>query len=145
MSKIYIRNITNIQFSFLDYSKYANSILYSSKWFIVSVYNRNEAMRLMRDREDKTVLTQRDADRRIGERLHDVTFWRSELQVSLQLQKNSIVFMFAQSTRFVKQRHIIHGTREFNLLRSFAVRVGEEHERNSPSDGDEEESGEGAE
>ena len=91
-------------------------------------------MRLMRDREDKTVLTQRDADRRIGERLHDVTFWRSELQVSLQLQKNSIVFMFAQSTRFVKQIHI-----------SSAVRVGEEHERNSPSDGDEEESGEGAE
>lgn len=42
---------------------------------------RNEAIRLIRDREDKTVLTQRDADRRIGERLHDVTFWRSELQV----------------------------------------------------------------
>ena len=44
---------------------------------------RNEAVRLMRDREDKTVLTQRDADRRIGERLHDVTFWRSELQVTV--------------------------------------------------------------
>ena len=44
---------------------------------------RNEAVRLMRDREDKTVLTQRDADRRIGERLHDVTFWRSELQVHI--------------------------------------------------------------
>ena len=43
---------------------------------------RNEAMRLMREREDKTVLTQRDADRRLGERLHDVTFWRSELQVN---------------------------------------------------------------
>ena len=42
---------------------------------------RNEAVRLLRDREEKTVLTQRDADRRIGERLHDVTFWRSELQV----------------------------------------------------------------
>ena len=42
---------------------------------------RNEAVRLMREREEKTVLTQRDADRRIGERLHDVTFWRSELQV----------------------------------------------------------------
>ena len=42
----------------------------------------------MRDREDKTILTQRDADRRIGERLHDVTFWRSELQVSVvQIQK----------------------------------------------------------
>jgi hypothetical protein len=42
---------------------------------------RNEAVRLMREREEKTVLTQRDADRRLGERLHDVTFWRSELQV----------------------------------------------------------------
>ena len=28
-------------------------------------------MRLMREREDKTVMTQRDADRRLGERLHD--------------------------------------------------------------------------
>ena len=43
---------------------------------------RNEAVRLLRDREEKTVLTQRDADRRLGERLHDVTFWRSELQVN---------------------------------------------------------------
>ena len=32
---------------------------------------RNEAVRLIREREDKTVMTQRDADRRIGERLHD--------------------------------------------------------------------------
>lgn len=45
---------------------------------------RNEAVRLMRDRDEKTVLTQRDADRRLGERLHDVTFWRSELQVSFE-------------------------------------------------------------
>ena len=44
---------------------------------------RNEAVRLMRNRDERTVLTQRDADRRLGERLHDVTFWRSELQVSL--------------------------------------------------------------
>ena len=28
-------------------------------------------MRLIREREDKTTLTQRDSDRRIGERLHD--------------------------------------------------------------------------
>lgn len=32
---------------------------------------RNEAVRLMRDREDKTVMTQRDADRRISERIGD--------------------------------------------------------------------------
>ena len=32
---------------------------------------RSEAVRLIREREDKTVTTQRDADRRIGERLGD--------------------------------------------------------------------------
>ena len=32
-------------------------------------------MRLIRDREDKTVTTQRDADRRIGERLGDEVQW----------------------------------------------------------------------
>ena len=42
---------------------------------------RNEAVRLIREREDRTITTQRDADRRLGERLHDVTHWRSELQV----------------------------------------------------------------
>lgn len=49
---------------------------------------RNEAVRLMREREDKTVMTQRDADRRIGERLHDETFWRSELQSELERNIN---------------------------------------------------------
>ena len=32
---------------------------------------RNEAVMLMKDREDKAVMTQRDADRRIGERIGD--------------------------------------------------------------------------
>ena len=54
---------------------------------------RNEAVRLIRDRDEKTVLTQRDADRRIGERLHDVTFWRSELQVKLFLTKDLYPFL----------------------------------------------------
>ena len=95
---------------------------------------RNEAVRLMREREDKTTMTQvfvfnvvgcfpcrhvvcccrycllflimpsyyclshfavdedtliqRDADRRIGERLHDETFWRSELQSELERNIN---------------------------------------------------------
>ena len=37
-------------------------------------------MRLIREREDKTTLTQRDSDRRIGERLHDevMAFVRNE-------------------------------------------------------------------
>ena len=59
---------------------------------------RNEAVRLLRDREEKTVLTQRDADRRLGERLHDVTFWRSELQVndfiSMSLSVHQIIQFF---------------------------------------------------
>jgi hypothetical protein len=37
----------------------------------------------MRDREDKTVTTQRDADRRIGERMHDINYWRNEIQVGV--------------------------------------------------------------
>jgi len=49
---------------------------------------RNEAVRLMREREDKTVTTQRDADRRIGERLGDETYWRNELQNELELNLN---------------------------------------------------------
>jgi len=49
---------------------------------------RNEAVRLIRDREDKTVTTQRDADRRIGDRLGDEVHWRSELQTELELNIN---------------------------------------------------------
>ena len=41
---------------------------------------RNEAVRLIREREDKTVTTQRDADRRIGERLGDEVMWLKEEQ-----------------------------------------------------------------
>jgi len=49
---------------------------------------RNESVRLMREREDKTVTTQRDADRRIGERLGDETYWRGELQTELEQNVN---------------------------------------------------------
>jgi len=49
---------------------------------------RNEAVRLMRNRDERTVLTQRDADRRIGERLNDVTHWRNELQNELERNLN---------------------------------------------------------
>lgn len=49
---------------------------------------RNESVRLMREREDKTQLTQRDADRRIGERLGDETYWRNELQSELEANMN---------------------------------------------------------
>ena len=40
-------------------------------------------MRLIRDREDKTVTTQRDADRRIGERLGDEVQWMQNNAVSV--------------------------------------------------------------
>ncbi|QQP57803.1 Uncharacterized protein FKW44_002915, partial [Caligus rogercresseyi] len=49
---------------------------------------RNEAMRLIRDRDEKTVITQRDADRRIGERIHDISFWRSEIHSELERNAN---------------------------------------------------------
>merc|ERR550519_1045642 len=56
---------------------------------------RNEAVRLIREREDKTVTTQRDADRRIGERLQDETFWRSELQSELEKSINETNLLMA--------------------------------------------------
>ena len=43
---------------------------------------------MIREREDKTVTTQRDADRRIGERLGDEVHWRAELQTELELNIN---------------------------------------------------------
>ena len=49
---------------------------------------RNEAIRLIREREDKTVSTQRDTDRRIGDRLGDEVHWRSEIQNELELNIN---------------------------------------------------------
>ncbi|XP_040564870.1 tektin-3 isoform X1 [Lepeophtheirus salmonis] len=49
---------------------------------------RHEAIRLIRDRDEKTVLTQRDADRRIGERIHDISFWRSEIQAEVERNMN---------------------------------------------------------
>ena len=42
---------------------------------------RNEGFRLIAEREDTTVKKQRDSDKRVGERLNDVSHWRSELQV----------------------------------------------------------------
>ena len=85
---------------------------------------RNEAVRLIREREDKTTLTQRDSDRRIGERLHDEvyqililtfcinlsqTFWRSELQSELE--------------RNVNETHHLETTRK-NLERAIAETEG---------------------
>ena len=70
---------------------------------------RNEAIRLIREREDKTVMTQRDSDRRLGERLHDETFWRSELQSELE--------------RNVNETHHLETTRK-NLERALAETEG---------------------
>lgn len=45
---------------------------------------RNDAVRLMRQTDEKTCQGQRDAGRRIGERLHDLAFWRNELNTELE-------------------------------------------------------------
>ncbi|XP_053947551.1 tektin-3 isoform X2 [Anastrepha ludens] len=44
---------------------------------------RNDAVRLMRETDEKTSQGQRDAGRRLGERITDVTFWRNELSAEL--------------------------------------------------------------
>lgn len=40
---------------------------------------RCDAVRVMRQTDEKTIQGQRDAGRRIGERLTDTTFWRNEV------------------------------------------------------------------
>lgn len=45
---------------------------------------RNDAVRLMRQTDEKTVQGQREAGRRLGERLTDLTFWRNELSIELE-------------------------------------------------------------
>ena len=40
-----------------------------------------EGLRLIAEREDTTNKKQKDSDKRVGERLNDVSHWRSELQV----------------------------------------------------------------
>lgn len=45
---------------------------------------RNDAVRLMRQTDEKTSQGQREAGRRLGERLTDLTFWRNELNIELE-------------------------------------------------------------
>lgn len=45
---------------------------------------RNDAVRLMRQTEEQTSHGQREAGRRLGERLTDLTFWRNELNIELE-------------------------------------------------------------
>lgn len=45
---------------------------------------RNDAVRMMRETDEKTSQGQRDAGRRLGERITDVTFWRNELNTELE-------------------------------------------------------------
>ena len=45
---------------------------------------RGEAVRLMRETDEKTSQGQRDCGRRLGERLTDITFWRNELNTELE-------------------------------------------------------------
>ncbi|XP_017148943.1 tektin-3 isoform X1 [Drosophila miranda] len=45
---------------------------------------RNDAVRLMREADEKATSGQRDAGRRLGERITDLTFWRNELNAELE-------------------------------------------------------------
>ncbi|XP_049779624.1 tektin-3-like [Schistocerca cancellata] len=45
---------------------------------------RNEAVRVIRDTEERTAAAQRDSGRRLGERITDTTFWRNALSTELE-------------------------------------------------------------
>ena len=62
---------------------------------------RNEGFRLIAEREDTTVKKQRDSDKRVGERLNDVSHWRSELQVT-----KLAVCEYSSFTRIIALLHL---------------------------------------
>ena len=82
-------------------------------------------MRLIRDREDKTVTTQRDADRRIGERLGDEVQW---------MQNSDVNNIFTTTMLYVVG----------SLEAGAADRAGAEHQLHAPAGDQQEEPGEGA-
>ncbi|XP_034239549.1 tektin-3-like isoform X2 [Thrips palmi] len=45
---------------------------------------RCEAMRVMKETEEKTAVAQRESGRRLGERITDTTFWRNEVATELE-------------------------------------------------------------
>ncbi|CAH0388564.1 unnamed protein product [Bemisia tabaci] len=45
---------------------------------------RCDALRVMRETDEKTAIGQRDTGRRIGERITDITFWKNELTTELE-------------------------------------------------------------
>lgn len=45
---------------------------------------RNDAVRLMRETDEITTQGQREAGRRLGERVNDLTFWRNELNIEME-------------------------------------------------------------
>ena len=60
---------------------------------------RGEALRLIADRDRRTVASQRLVDQQLGDRLRDTTSWRSELSAELDRNKNETNLLF--KTRLV--------------------------------------------
>jgi len=55
---------------------------------------RGEALRLIADRDRRTVASQRLVDQQLGDRLRDTTSWRSELSAELDRNKNETNLLF---------------------------------------------------
>ncbi|BFG01966.1 tektin-3 [Drosophila madeirensis] len=75
------------------YTRYTNNEWYNNNMTKYSESNinrnlsermRNDAVRLMREADEKATAGQRDAGRRLGERITDLTFWRNELNAELE-------------------------------------------------------------
>ncbi|XP_034119582.1 tektin-3 [Drosophila sulfurigaster albostrigata] len=75
------------------YTRYTNNEWHSNNLGIYGESNtnrnlsermRNDAVRLMRETDETATAGQRDAGRRLGERITDLTFWRNELNAELE-------------------------------------------------------------
>ena len=55
---------------------------------------RGEAIRLIADRDRRTVANQRLVDQQLGDRLRDTSSWRAELSAELDRNKNETNLLF---------------------------------------------------
>ena len=76
--------------------KYLLSVFYFSRDNTIRYKSerlRDEAEKLIKSRENKTVQTQQDSNQKLNNRLHDVVLFRAELEVVKYYYEKKIAFL----------------------------------------------------
>ena len=83
--------------------KYLLSVFYFSRDNTIRYKSerlRDEAEKLIKSRENKTVQTQQDSNQKLNNRLHDVVLFRAELEVVKYYYEKKIAFFLLNSVYY---------------------------------------------